>query len=95
MKRLLLLAAFMFATPVVAQDSNWLSDGLNVETDSQKQGRISVERYDEYQTRQSQGQDWAPLGGYQDETQRVPYGTADPYAQPETDAYGNTVPNYQ
>ena len=95
MKRLLLLAAFMFATPVVAQDSNWLSDSLNVETDSQKQGRISAERYDEYQTRQSQGQDWPPLGGSQDDMQRVPYGTVDPYAQPDTDAYGNPTPSYQ
>ncbi len=95
MKRLL-LAAFMISTPAAAQNSDgWASPTAEWETPSQKQGRISAERYDEYQTRRSQGQDWAPLGGYQDETQRVPYGTVDPYAQPDTDAYGNPTPSYQ
>ncbi|KKL87287.1 hypothetical protein LCGC14_1936220 [marine sediment metagenome] len=90
---LLSFALLAMTVPASAQSSYWPPPLL--ETTDEARERHEANRYDQYQTRQNQGRDWPPLGGYREPLgDPAPYGTRRPgYTEPQSyDAYGNRGP---
>ncbi len=90
------LSIVIMAAPAGAQSTytgpSWL------ETTDEARQRHEANRYDQYQTRQDQGRDWPPLGGYNEPLgDPAPAGTRRPgYTEPRSyDGYGNRQPTYR